>query len=102
MGRRSVSNVPAQALTMMNNPFILQQAELWAKRVVAGQPSTTRDRVAKMYLAALGRAPSESELAEATSFLGEQARLLGSKDDPRAWTDLGHVLFNVKEFIFVN
>src|SRR6476620_9975443 len=32
MGRRSVSNVPAQALAMMNNPFIAQQADLWAQR----------------------------------------------------------------------
>jgi len=30
IGRRTVSNVPAQALVMLNNPFVLQQAELWA------------------------------------------------------------------------
>ena len=35
IGRRTVSNVPAQALAMLNNPFVLQQAELWAKRVLA-------------------------------------------------------------------
>src|ERR1700756_4391774 len=26
-GRRSVSNVPAQALSLMNNPFVLEQAK---------------------------------------------------------------------------
>ncbi|MCA9118359.1 MAG: DUF1553 domain-containing protein, partial [Planctomycetaceae bacterium] len=34
MGRRSVSNVPAQALTLMNSEFVIQQARLWAERDV--------------------------------------------------------------------
>ena len=34
MGRRNVSNVPAQALTLMNDPFVVQQARLWADRVL--------------------------------------------------------------------
>jgi cytochrome c553 len=102
MGKRNVSNVPAQALTMMNNPLVLQQAELWAKRTLADKNVTPHDRIAGMYLAALGRLPSPAELAEADTFLEEQARVYGRPDDLRAWTDLAHVLFNVKEFIFVN
>ena len=35
MGRRNVSNVPAQALTLMNDPFVIGQARLWADRVLA-------------------------------------------------------------------
>ena len=35
VGRRTVSNVPAQALILMNDPFVHQQADLWAKRVLA-------------------------------------------------------------------
>ena len=31
MGKRSSSNVPAQALTMMNNPFVVQQTAAWAQ-----------------------------------------------------------------------
>ena len=31
IGRRSVSNVPAQALILMNDPFVTQQAGVWAK-----------------------------------------------------------------------
>ena len=102
MGKRNVSNVPAQALTMMNNPLVLQQAELWAKATLANKQATPQDRISGMYMAALGRPPSPVELAEADAFLEEQARIYGQPDDLRAWTDLGHVLFNVKEFIFVN
>jgi len=49
-----VSNVPAQALVMLNNPFVLQQAELWAKRVLAA-PGTAESRVRVMYATAFGR-----------------------------------------------
>jgi hypothetical protein len=101
MGRRSVSNVPAQALTMMNNPLVLQQAELWAKRTLAQAGQTPRQRVHHMYEEALGRPPTEAEASAALAFLHEQARLY-SPDEARAWADLAHVLFNVKEFIFIN
>ena len=32
VGRRNVSNVPAQALILMNDPFVAEQAEKWANR----------------------------------------------------------------------
>ena len=102
IGRRSVSNVPAQALTMLNNPLVLQQAELWAEKVLALPGVTAEQRVRQMYETSLSRPPAPSELADALTFLQEQARSYGRVDDPRAWADFAHVLFNVKEFIFVN
>lgn len=95
IGKRSVSNVPAQALTMLNNPFVLQQAERWGKQMAA-EKGSPRDKVIRMYKTAFARPPSQPELAEALAFLQ------GRESDPRAWTDLAHVLFNVKEFIFVS
>jgi hypothetical protein len=102
MGRRSVSNVPAQALALMNNPFVVQQAELWAKRVLAEPDRTPEQRIAGMYVSAFGREPTDAELADAVKFLDEQGKQYGKGNEARAWADLGHVLFNVKEFIFVN
>jgi cytochrome c553 len=102
IGRRSVSNVPAQALALMNNPFVVQQAENWARRVLADPALTPAERVTNMYVTAFGRPPEESELAEALAFLDEQGKGYGQAGDLRAWADLGHVLFNVKEFIFLN
>ena len=101
IGRRTVSNVPAQALVMLNNPFVLQQAELWAKRVLAVPNSSTEERVRAMYEAAFGRPPTKAELAAAIEFLADQSDEYGKPDHPKAWTDLAHVLFNTKEFIFV-
>src|SRR5262249_31419330 len=39
VGRRTVSNVPAQSLILMNDPFVHQQARVWARRVLAGKKS---------------------------------------------------------------
>jgi hypothetical protein len=96
MGRRNVSNVPAQALTLLNDPFVVEQAHRWADRLLAEGPRAPENRIHTMYLAAFGRPPTEAERAEALAFVA------GRADDPRAWADLGHVLFNVKEFIFLN
>jgi hypothetical protein len=101
IGRRTVSNVPAQALVMLNNPFVLQQAELWAKRVLATPGLAAGDRVRAMYEAAFGRVPTGDESAAATEFLADQGKEYGDPDHPKAWADLAHVLFNAKEFIFV-
>jgi hypothetical protein len=102
IGRRGVSNVPAQALTMMNNPFVLQQADLWAKRILAEPGHTPERRITELYVDAFARPPSEGELADALAFLRDQGKEYGSVDDARSWSDLCHVLLNVKEFIFVN
>ena len=53
-GPRNVSNVPAQALTLMNDPFVIAQARLWAERseratgptAASGSTGCTRPRSA--------------------------------------------------------
>jgi hypothetical protein len=101
IGRRSVSNVPAQALVMLNNPFVLQQSELWAKRVLAVPNRATEDRVRGMYEMAFGRLPTSAELTAAVDFLQERSQENGKPDPLKAWSDYAHVLLNAKEFIFV-
>ena len=107
MGRRATSNVPAQALILMNDPFVVEQAKLWAKRVLAEKKlATPEQRIERMYREAFGRAPTPEELKAATEFLDRQGRELGIEPqkratDPRVWADLAHVLLNVKEFIYV-
>src|SRR4029077_19992943 len=49
IGRRSVSNVPAQALALMNNPFVRQQAELWARRVLEKPGLSAKERIGLLY-----------------------------------------------------
>ncbi|HEY7118167.1 MAG TPA: PSD1 and planctomycete cytochrome C domain-containing protein [Tepidisphaeraceae bacterium] len=106
-GRRSVSNVPAQALILMNDPFVLEQARLWAGRILQRPGLDTAGRVRRMYLEAFSRPPSPGELAVALRFLdhhGDELNVAPQHrgNDPRLWADFAHVLFNVKEFIFLN
>lgn len=100
IGKRTTSNVPAQALAMLNNPFVNQQTELWAKRIIA-EKGTTEERINKMYQQAFARPATPKELAAAKEYIGVQLTEHGPTEEPRVWADLAHVLVNVKEFIFV-
>jgi hypothetical protein len=101
-GRRNTSNVPAQALIMMNDPFVFEQCKLWAARVLASANQSTDDRISRLYLMAFSRPPSAEERNGATTFLAEQAKYYSARtDDVRVWADLCHVLVNVKEFVFI-
>jgi hypothetical protein len=98
VGKRNVSNVPAQALILMNDPFVVAQAKLWAKNSMAQTDAATR--VQQMYLTAFGRPPSATESRAALEFIAAQTRLHDGNAET-AWGDFAHVLFNVKEFIYL-
>ncbi len=55
VGQRDVTTVPTQALYLMNNPFVLRQAELMARRVLEQSSLNTEGRIALAYRIALGR-----------------------------------------------
>ncbi len=102
IGRRGVSAAPPQALMLLNNELVHQQARKWAQRELeAGD--TAEERIREMFLRAFGRTPRADEQADLQAFLDEQAHLYdaAAADDPRLWTDLAHVLFNSTEFVFV-
>jgi hypothetical protein len=102
VGKRHISNVPAQALILMNDPFVLEQCQRWAKRALTEADFSHDDRIRRLYLTAFGRPPSPEEIDAATSFLAEQARAYGGGlEDDHPWIDLCHVLVNVKEFVFI-
>ena len=100
IGRRAVSNVPAQALTMMNNPFIMEQSRVWAEKLMA-EVSDTESRISRIHESAFTRMPTQVEMAAASRFLRNRSREYDRPDDPRAWADYCHVVFNTREFLFV-
>ncbi len=106
VGRRNASNVPAQALAMLNDPFVLQQAERLARDLMASEPEDPRRRLERAYLRLVGRRATEVELEHWLRFAAGQGALLGSDDptglsDPRVWTELCHTLFLLQEFSHV-
>ncbi|HEX3446758.1 MAG TPA: PSD1 and planctomycete cytochrome C domain-containing protein, partial [Isosphaeraceae bacterium] len=108
MGRRNVSNVPAQALTLMNDPLVVGQARLWAERIVAGPSQSAPVRLDNLYEIAFSRPPTLDEARACLEFLDRQMQAghAGQGYDTQrqalAWTALCHVLVNMKEFIFID
>ena len=95
------SNVPAQALSLLNDPFVLEQCELWAEHTLANHADGAQ-RIDWLYRTAFGRPPTAEELAAANEFIIQQSQSYGaSADDRQAWKDLCHVLVNLQEFIYL-
>ncbi|TWU47888.1 PSD1 and planctomycete cytochrome C domain-containing protein [Rubripirellula reticaptiva] len=94
MGRRTVSNVPAQALILMNDPLVVELSKKWAETVMSRHDSMD-DRIADLYQSAFARQPTSAEQKIATRFIGDEQEL------PQRWADLAHALVNTKEFIFL-
>ena len=105
MGRRNVSNVPAQALILMNDPLVAELAKGWAKRacdtVPMGEAPSIDARVKWMMMTAFAREASALELSAARRFLEKHAAQNGlAIGDEALWEDFAHTLINKKEFIF--
>jgi hypothetical protein len=102
VGRRTNSNVPSQALILMNDPFVVGQATLWGEKLIT-QFSDVRERISFLYESAFSRPPSEFEMDASRAFIVEQAKLHGvAEDHELPWKDLAHAIINTKEFIFLN
>ncbi|HIK91159.1 MAG TPA: DUF1553 domain-containing protein, partial [Planctomycetes bacterium] len=99
-GRRDVTNVPAQALIMLNDPLVVQLAEHWAERLLKDSSTSLEQRVRSMFLQALGRPPSTHEVDRWTAAVTSFAQSNDVMTDEAAWAELAHVLFNTKEFIY--
>ena len=102
IGKRGSSTVPAQALTLLNNDFVYQQAETWAARILDDGPRDARKRIQQMYLDAFSRTPEPEETEALMDFIEQQSKRYGGPNDIQLWRDVCHALFNVTEFIFVN
>lgn len=89
-GRRNVSTVPTQALTLMNNEWVLRQASRFADRVATEAGAGAAAQVARAYELALGRRPSAEEQRVGEEFLRG-----------RTLSDLAHVILNLNEFIYL-
>ncbi|MFM7846739.1 MAG: PSD1 and planctomycete cytochrome C domain-containing protein [Planctomycetota bacterium] len=97
-GRRDETNAPAQALVMLNDPFVLSMAEQWANRLVADPQTSVEDRLQAMFTAALGRRADREELARWRQLLlsfSSSEQVLG---DRLAWKHVAHTMFNLQEF----
>ncbi|MEX2261890.1 MAG: PSD1 and planctomycete cytochrome C domain-containing protein [Bryobacteraceae bacterium] len=100
---RNTTTVPTQALTLLNNEFVVTQSEHFARRVesLAGREQDAQIRVA--YRIALGREPTAREMEMNLRFLNRQIAGHDGKDAAlAALTDLCNVVLNLNEFVYLN
>lgn len=106
VGQRNVSNVPAQALILLNDPLVMEQTRLWAEALAKRTDLSGRAKLDLAMQTALGRSSTTTEQAAIEGYLAERAKQLKIApdtvwNDPRTLTDVCHVLINTKEFVFV-
>jgi hypothetical protein len=106
-GKRDVTNVPAQSLTLLNGVFATRCAAAWAGRLLLTTPDATPEaRIEAMFLSAFARPPRPEETRALLECLGRLRKETPGAADPKkgeleAWSHLAHVLFNLKEFIYL-
>ena len=96
MGRRNISNVPAQALTMLNDPLVHWIAERWSKNILLSE-GDIRSKASSMLRATRGREPEPNDLDNAVRFIQSEINLT---NEAEAWKSFAHALLNSKEMLF--
>jgi len=98
VGKRNTSTVAPQALFMLNNPFVLQQAKHAAQRLLSQKDGEDASRVVRAYRLALGRTPTATEQRLAAEYMAEAP----ANAREEAWARFMQTLFASIDFRFSN
>jgi hypothetical protein len=104
---RDQSTVALQALYLLNNPFVHDQAARFARQVTSARRDAT-GRVELAYARAFGRPPTAAERERAATFLRRYERQLQSEGvgpegrSREAWTALARAMLASNEFLYVD
>ncbi|MDQ3621440.1 MAG: DUF1553 domain-containing protein [Verrucomicrobiota bacterium] len=108
VGQRSMTNVPAQSLYVMNSPFVLEQADGVARRVLERQARDDAERVQRALELCLSRPASDRDIETARAFIARMDRHLSeSIPDPEKrkhaiWASYCQALFGSAEFRYLD
>ncbi|MFA6547098.1 MAG: DUF1553 domain-containing protein [Limisphaerales bacterium] len=102
VGRRNNSTVAPQALFMMNHPWIMEQSQAAAQKLLDGKFDDDRARVARAYRLVLGRLPSGGEATLALKFLPAESAAGEAVKHVEAWGRFYQALFASVDFRYLN
>jgi hypothetical protein len=103
---RSSSIVPSQALFLLNNPFVGEQAEALAHRLIHASPAAS-ERVKLACLLCWSRRPSPAETERAVAFVDRAKQALSADRAPAdqietgAWSSYARIMLASNEFLHV-
>jgi len=72
VGQREESTLPAQALFLMNSPWIIERASWAAERLLSESSLTDRQLIDKLFELALSRPPTDDERSDALNYLAQK------------------------------
>ncbi len=101
IGNRTTSNVPAQALIMLNNEFVNQQANRWATKLLKSG-GTTESVLSQAWFQLMNRPASQREIDMLLSFVAEGSTGQNLPLTVDNLTEVCHALLNAKQFLFVD
>jgi len=102
VGRRNTTNVPAQSLVMMNDPFVREQAALWAARMMKALPDALdEERIRWLFESAFTRPPGAGEIRIALDSLADMRSLYTGDQAASIWPEFCHALVNANDFIYL-
>ncbi|HTK74774.1 MAG TPA: DUF1553 domain-containing protein, partial [Gemmataceae bacterium] len=100
-GQRDCTVVANQALSLMNNRGVREQAATFAARLLRETDGTAEAVAGRAWLYVYGRPTTAAELREAMKFLREQEKWNATEDRLAAVAELCAALFNTSEFIYL-
>jgi len=104
--RRMNSAVVLQPLTMLNDPFVREQASFFARRLSPIEGSAM-DRIVSAFRHAYGRRPEADEIESAMKYWSEHVELLKTcgrslpEAEQQALADFCQLLFNSNELLYL-
>jgi hypothetical protein len=72
VAKRNVSTTALQALNLLNAPFVVQQADLFAERLAREAPLDTSAQVTRAFWLAFGREPDADEQRAAAALIADR------------------------------
>ncbi len=100
IGKRNTSTLSTQALFLMNNPFVMQQSEAIALRLMKKYPDNQSARVDALFRNALGRLPEPDEKRYAEHFINQSLSKEGASQLD-AWTALSQTIIACIDFRYI-
>ncbi len=100
VGRRSTSTLSTQALYLMNNPFVIEQSQSIARRLMYEFPNDPSARIDALFRTALGRLPEQTEKANAIRFLN-QSQVKGAPTQLELWTAFSQTILACIDFRYI-
>ncbi len=93
--RRTVSNVPTQALVTLNDPTFVEAADAFGQRLLREVPAGDRPRLDQAFRIALSRTPDPDERSRFLAFLRQQRER--TRDETAVWRSAAAVMLNLDE-----